>query len=91
MKEQRYENSKLCRSVPEAGDSAGKGADRGTMDYNIVRLNAAGFHGEWIRIKDEKFADNFASKVIGATYSGYGFTSKSQESYDNAVNTLPPN
>ena len=65
-------------------------ADRGGMEYNSVRLNDAGFRGDWTRIKDENVADNFASKVIGTTYSGYGFTSLDQEQYDTAIKTLPP-
>lgn len=77
-------------------------ADKGTMDINSVRLNRAGFEGDWTRINDEKSADNFAATVIGQMagntpsvpadhqYSGYDFTSEDQSRYDEAVKSIQP-
>jgi hypothetical protein len=63
-------------------------SNRGKMDINTVKLDAAGYSGDWTRIKDENSADSFASRILGPGNSNYSFTQSDQLRYDEAVKHL---
>lgn len=63
-------------------------ANKGSMDMNTLNLALQGNTNSWIRIKDEKSADNFANSVTGGEYNGYDFDESDQKAYDNAVQNL---